>query len=133
MPEHDLDRVRSALAELTERHGWASMQTPRNMALALTARVGAVAGHLQFAPEQAGPEPTDPELAGEIADCLVYLLALSDTFASTPSRRRCAACVPPSPRPTVSRRSARDRPRHSRETSAESVPGDGGVGVRRQQ
>ena len=80
MPEQDLDLVRSALAELTELRGWASSQTPRNMLLALTARVGAVAGHLQFAPEQAAPEPADPELAGEIADCLVYLLALSDTL-----------------------------------------------------
>ena len=80
MPEQDLDQVRTALAELTVIKGWASMQTPRNMALALTARVGAVAGHLQFAAEQAAPEPAGPELTGEIADCLVYLVALSDTL-----------------------------------------------------
>jgi NTP pyrophosphatase (non-canonical NTP hydrolase) len=80
VPQQDLDRVRTALAELTVIKGWASMQTPRNMALALTARVGAVAGHLQFAAEQAAPEPADPELAGEIADCLVYLVALADSL-----------------------------------------------------
>ena len=80
MPEQDLDRVRSALAELTAANGWASMQTPRNMALALTARVGAVAGHLQFAPELVGPEPVDQDLIGEIADCQVYLLALADSL-----------------------------------------------------
>ena len=80
MPEQDLDRVRSALAALTTANGWAPLQTPRNMTLALTARVGAVAGHLQFAPELGGTEPVDPALAGEIADCQVYLLALADSL-----------------------------------------------------
>ena len=79
MPEQDLERVRSALAELTAANGWAPLQTPRNMALALTARVGAVAGHLQFAPEL-GSEPVDQDLVGEIADCQVYLLALADSL-----------------------------------------------------
>jgi hypothetical protein len=80
MSEKDLDLVRSAIAELTELKGWAPLQTPRNMTLALTAGVGAVAGHLQFAPDQADPGPADPALAAAIADCMVYLVLLADSL-----------------------------------------------------
>jgi hypothetical protein len=36
-----LDDLRDAFAELTALHGWAPLQTPRNLLLALTGRVGA--------------------------------------------------------------------------------------------
>ena len=75
----DIDQLRTALTELTEMHGWSGQQTPRNMTLALTACVGAVAGHLQFASdEELIPDTVSAELRGQIADCMVYLLALSD-------------------------------------------------------
>ena len=75
----DLDDLRGAFAELTALHGWAPLQTPRSLLLALTGRVGAVASLVQWEAE-AGPEAVSPELRDELADCLVYLLALSDAL-----------------------------------------------------
>jgi NTP pyrophosphatase (non-canonical NTP hydrolase) len=76
-----LDGLRSAFAELTALHGWAPLQTPRSLTLALTGRVGAVASLLQWQPEAtAGPDTVTPELRDELADVLVYLVALSDAL-----------------------------------------------------
>ena len=72
-----LDDLRSAFAELTSLHGWGPLQTPRSLLLALTGRVGAVASLVQWEPEN-GPDAASPELRDELADCLVYLVALSD-------------------------------------------------------
>ncbi len=75
----DIDDLRSAFAELTEIHGWAPLQTPRSLLLALTGRVGAVASLVQWQPE-AGLAAVSAELRDELADCLVYLVALSDAL-----------------------------------------------------
>jgi dCTP diphosphatase len=75
----DLDELRSAFAELTEIHGWAPLQTPRSLVLALTGRIGAVASIVQWRAE-AGPDDVPSELRDELADCLVYLVALSDAL-----------------------------------------------------
>ena len=74
-----LNDLRSAFAELTEIHGWAPLQTPRSLLLALTGRVGAVASIVQWEGET-GPETGTPELRDELADCLVYLVALTDAL-----------------------------------------------------
>jgi dCTP diphosphatase len=74
-----LDDLRTAFAELTGLHGWAPLQTPRNLLLALTGRVGAVASLVQWEAE-AGPDAVTPELRDEVADCLVYLVALADAL-----------------------------------------------------
>ncbi len=74
-----LDDLRRAFAELTALHGWAPLQTPRNLLLALTGRVGAVASLVQWQPE-AGLDAVSAELRDELADCLVYLMALSDAL-----------------------------------------------------
>ena len=76
-----LDDLRNAFAELTSLHGWAPLQTPRNLLLALTGRVGAVASIVQWDAE-AGPGAVTPELRDELADCLVYLVALSDALGT---------------------------------------------------
>jgi hypothetical protein len=76
-----VDDLRTAFAELTEIHGWAPLQTPRNLVLALTGRVGAVASIVQWAPETGlGPDTATSGLRDEVADCLVYLVALSDAL-----------------------------------------------------
>jgi hypothetical protein len=67
----DLDDLRRAFSELTALRGWAPVQTPRNLVLALTGRVGAVASVVQWQPE-IGPNAVTPEL--------VYLVALSDAL-----------------------------------------------------
>jgi NTP pyrophosphatase (non-canonical NTP hydrolase) len=74
-----LDEVRSVFAELTALHGWAPLQTPRSLLLALTGRVGAVASIVQWQAE-VGPDAVTAELRDELADCLVYLVALSDSL-----------------------------------------------------
>ena len=74
-----LDDLRHAFAELTALHGWAPLQTPRNLLLALTGRVGAVASIVQWQAEL-GPEAVTTQLRDEVADCLVYLVALSDAL-----------------------------------------------------
>ncbi len=75
----DLDDLRSAFAELTALRGWAPLQTPRNLLLALTGRVGALASLVQWESE-AGPDTATPALRNELADALVYLVALSDAL-----------------------------------------------------
>ncbi len=74
-----LDDLRDAFARLTALHGWAPLQTPRNLLLALTGRVGAVASIVQWQAD-IGPDAVTPELRDELADCLVYLVALSDAL-----------------------------------------------------
>ena len=76
-----LDDLRSAFAEITEIHGCAPLQTPRNLLLALTGRVGAVASLVQWAPDaELGPAAVTQELRDELADCLVYLVELYDSM-----------------------------------------------------
>ncbi len=74
-----LGDLRSAFADLTALHGWAPLQPPRNLLLALTGRVGAAASIVQWEAE-IGPDTATPKLRGELADCLVYLVALSDAL-----------------------------------------------------
>ena len=74
-----LDDLRSAFAELTRIHGWAPLQTPRSLLLALTGRVGAVASFVQWQAE-VGPDAVTAEFRDELADCLVYLVTLSDAL-----------------------------------------------------
>lgn len=51
------------------------------MALALTGRVGAVASHLQFVrDDEPARGAASAELRAELADCLVYLVGLSDAL-----------------------------------------------------
>ena len=77
----DLEAVRSVFSELTALHGWAPLQTPRSLVLALTGRVGAVASLLQWNQETpVGSAAVTPELRDELADCLVYLVALFDAL-----------------------------------------------------
>jgi hypothetical protein len=76
--EDGLARLRTAYDELVDLHGWSAFRTPRNMTLALTGRVGAVAAQLQFADDHR-VEAT-PELRAELADCLVYLVGLTQTL-----------------------------------------------------
>jgi NTP pyrophosphatase (non-canonical NTP hydrolase) len=75
----DLDDLRGAFAELTALHGWAPLQTPRSLTLALTGRVGAVASLVQWEAEP-GPAVVTAELRDELADCLVFLTALADAL-----------------------------------------------------
>jgi NTP pyrophosphatase (non-canonical NTP hydrolase) len=76
-----LDELRGVFAELTELHGWGPLQTPRSLTLALTGRVGAVASLQQWQPETGiGADVGTAELRNELADCLVYLVALSDVL-----------------------------------------------------
>ena len=81
MPDADLTELRRAYDDLVALHGWEAFRTPRNMALALTGRVGAVAALLQFA-QEGGPTPdtVSDELRAELADCLVYLVGLADAL-----------------------------------------------------
>ena len=81
MPSATIDQLREVYAELVEMHGWGGHLTPRNMTLALTGRVGAIATQLQFATDESPePELAGPELRGELADTLVYLLGLSQAL-----------------------------------------------------
>jgi hypothetical protein len=81
LTDNDLDQLRRVYDDLVDQRGWAAFRTPRNMALALAGRVGAVASHLQFTPEdQPAAGEASAELRGELADCLVYLVGLSDAL-----------------------------------------------------
>ncbi len=77
----DLDDLRSAFAELTALHGWAPLQTPRSLTPRpdRPGRRGGVAAC--SGSRRAGrSDAVTPELRDELADCLVYLVALSDAL-----------------------------------------------------
>jgi hypothetical protein len=81
MSDTNLDQLRRVYDELCELKSWRAFRTPRNMGLALAGRVGAVATHLQFAAEdQPAPGTASPELRAELADCLVFLVGLTDAL-----------------------------------------------------
>ncbi|MDR6639475.1 NTP pyrophosphatase (non-canonical NTP hydrolase) [Paenarthrobacter nitroguajacolicus] len=78
MPSATLDELRGAFRELTDMYGWSPLQTPHSLTLALSGRVGAIASLLQFTNDQSITDENRSEMQAELADCLVYLMALAD-------------------------------------------------------
>ncbi|KQR01172.1 hypothetical protein ASF72_13150 [Arthrobacter sp. Leaf141] len=78
VPGTSLDELRAAFRELSDVHGWSPLQTPHNLTLALAGRVGAIAALLQFTADEPITDETRPGIQAELADCLVYLMALGD-------------------------------------------------------
>lgn len=74
----DLETLTAAMHAFVESKGWYQPdsprpQTPRNLAISLVLEAGEVLEHFQWR-----DEPVDkPELAGELADVLLYLMQLA--------------------------------------------------------
>ncbi len=83
-----LDDLRGAFAELTALHGWAPLQTPRNLLLALTGRVGAVASIVQWEAELGPGRRDTPSCATRWRTAWCTSLRCRTRWASTSSTTR---------------------------------------------
>lgn len=78
------DDLVSAVRSFSEERGWTPVQTPKNLAMALSGEAGELAAELQWLGSRESVEAvrTDPELrervAMEMADITIYLARLSD-------------------------------------------------------
>lgn len=74
----------TAVRTFSEERGWTPVQTPKNLAMALTGEAGELAAELQWlgSDESLDAVRTDPELrerlAMEMADVTIYLARLAD-------------------------------------------------------
>lgn len=78
-----VEDLRSAMALFVSERGWLKFHTPRNLVLALVGEVGELAELFQWRGEVAPglPEWSSADrthLGEELADCLLYLVRLSD-------------------------------------------------------
>lgn len=75
----DIQAVLTAFDEIAAQRGWRALQTPRNLATALTVEAAEL---LQLFQWQVGEEASDAtrraRIGAEAADVLMYLLALCD-------------------------------------------------------
>ena len=74
----DIKTLEAAMHEFVERKGWYKSQsphpqTPKNLAISLVLEAGEVLEHFQWS--EAAPEKA--ELAGELADVMLYLLQIA--------------------------------------------------------
>ena len=74
----DLKTLTKAMYEFVERNGWLAddspkQQTQRNLAISLVLEATEVLEHFQWSEESDHPE----ELAGELADVMLFLLQLA--------------------------------------------------------
>ncbi|PFG35843.1 NTP pyrophosphatase (non-canonical NTP hydrolase) [Flavimobilis soli] len=78
------DDLVAAVRDFSEERGWTPVQTPKNLAMALTGEAGELAAELQWlgSDESVDAVRTDRELrervAMEMADVLIYLARLAD-------------------------------------------------------
>lgn len=78
------DDLVSAVRAFSEERGWTPVQTPKNLAMALSGEAGELAAELQWlgSRESLDAVRTDPELrervAMEMADITIYLARLAD-------------------------------------------------------
>jgi NTP pyrophosphatase (non-canonical NTP hydrolase) len=74
----DIKTLEAAMHDFVERKGWykpdsTHPQTPKNLAISLVLEAGEVLEHFQWS--ETAPDQT--ELAGELADVMLYLLQIA--------------------------------------------------------
>lgn len=79
----NLDKIRQGFTSLADENEWHPMHSPKNLVMALAVEVGELLEHFQWLDDQASRDlkniPTDKaEVADEMADVFMYLLALAD-------------------------------------------------------
>lgn len=82
MPDRsDLTMLRDKLRTFAEERDWEQFHTPKNLSMALMVEVAELMEHFQWlTPEQSAelPAETRQAVSEELADCLLYLVRLSD-------------------------------------------------------
>jgi len=77
MPEwSELEKFQTEFRAFVAEHEWDQFHTPKNLAMALSGKVGELLEHFQWlTPEQSAdlPDETLAEIAQEIADVQIYL------------------------------------------------------------
>lgn len=79
----DLEKIRQGFAALADENQWGHFHSPKNLSMALMVEVGELLEHFQWLSDQESRDikhhpDTQREVADEIADVFMYLLALCD-------------------------------------------------------
>ncbi len=77
----DLEQARDAMRRFVAERDWAQFHAPKNLAMALCVEAAELLEHFQWlgeAESDALPEATLTEVAEEVADVQLYLIALAD-------------------------------------------------------
>ncbi len=81
LPPSDLKSLRDKLRTFAEERDWEQFHSPKNLSMALMVEVAELMEHFQWLTEaqsSALPEDTQQAVSEELADCLLYLVRLSD-------------------------------------------------------
>jgi dCTP diphosphatase len=76
-----LDQLTQALRQFADERDWGQFHSPKNLAAALSVEAAEVLEHFQWLTEDQSRALSDEkraEVAGELADVLLYLLQLAD-------------------------------------------------------
>ncbi|VCU68743.1 hypothetical protein PIGHUM_00801 [Pigmentiphaga humi] len=77
----DLDHIKRAVRQFTEERNWGQFHSPKNLAMALSGEAGELVSIFQWMTEEESNELNPLKLSeatDEIADVLLYLVALAD-------------------------------------------------------
>lgn len=81
--ERDFEHLTRRVRDFADRRDWERFHSPRNLILALVGEVGELASEVQWLTDQEVGEalsqsPSRSQIAGELADVLIYLTRLAD-------------------------------------------------------
>ena len=79
--QSDLEMLRDRLRAFADERDWEQFHSPKNLSMALMVEVAELMEHFQWLTEAQStglPEETRQAVGEELADCLLYLVRLSD-------------------------------------------------------
>lgn len=86
-PADSLEALSARLVRFAQERDWEQFHSPKNLAMALAGEVGELLEHFQWLTEEES-QTLDPErqeeVALEIADCLIYLVRISERLGIDP-------------------------------------------------
>ena len=82
-----MEKLKTTLRDFADARKWHPFHTPKNLAMALSVEVAELAEHFQWLTEEQSRnlDVTKLEQVGEeVADCLIYLIRLSERLGIDP-------------------------------------------------
>ncbi len=83
----DIQAMQFALREFARAREWGQFHSPKNLAAALSVESAELLEHFQWLTEEQSrnlPDDKHNQVAGELADVLIYVLQLADKLAIDP-------------------------------------------------
>jgi NTP pyrophosphatase (non-canonical NTP hydrolase) len=82
-----LDDLNARLLRFARERDWEQFHSPKNLVMALAGEVGELTEHFQWLTEEQSAnldESKKEQVAQELADCLIYLIRLSERLSVDP-------------------------------------------------